>query len=117
QAAIALLALAAAVDVWRRTRDMRLRGAVLAVATLLSTPYLWNYELTWLGIAIFCLIAHGLDEGWLPGDQGIIVLAWLLPIFEMFNRLMKLPQIGPLVLLAVLFVVVRRTALASGSAR
>ncbi|WP_333985835.1 glycosyltransferase family 87 protein [Burkholderia orbicola] len=113
QAAVALLAIAAAVSVWRRTHDMRLRGAVLAVATLLTTPYLWHYELTWLGIAIFCLIAHGLDEGWLPGDQGILVIAWLLPIFEMFNRLMKLPQIGPVVLLAVLFVIVRRTALAS----
>ena len=71
-----------------------------------------HYELTWLGIAIFCLIAHGLDEGWLPGD-GILVLAWLLPVFEMFNRLTKLPQIGPVVLLAVLLVVVRRAAVAS----
>ncbi|MBC8831336.1 hypothetical protein IAI13_34020, partial [Escherichia coli] len=40
QAAVALLAIASAVDVWRRTHDMRLRGAVLAVATLLTTPYL-----------------------------------------------------------------------------
>ncbi|MDR0242126.1 MAG: DUF2029 domain-containing protein [Burkholderia sp.] len=110
QAAIAVLAIAAAIDVWRRTPDMRLRAAALSVATLLTTPYLWHYELTWLGIAIFCLIAYGLDEGWLPGDQGVIVLAWLLPIFEMLNRLLKLPQIGPVVLLAVLFVVVRRTA-------
>ena len=117
QAAVALLAIAAAVDVWRRTPDMRLRGAVLAVATLLTTPYLWHYELTWLGIAIFCLIAHGLDEGWLPGDQGILVLAWLLPVFELFNRLTKLPQIGPLVLLAVLLVVVRRATLASRNTR
>ncbi|WP_241293650.1 glycosyltransferase family 87 protein [Burkholderia stabilis] len=116
QAAVALLAIAAAVDVWRRTGDMRLRGAALAVATLLTTPYLWNYELTWLGIAIFCLLAYGLDEGWLPGDQGILLLAWLLPIFEMLNRLLKLPQIGPVVLLAVLFVVVRRTVRASRSA-
>ncbi|ELW9529473.1 DUF2029 domain-containing protein [Burkholderia cenocepacia] len=117
QAAIALLAIAAAVDVWHRTPDMRLRGAALAVATLLSTPYLWSYELTWLGIALFCLIAHGLEEGWQPGDQAVLVLAWLLPVFEVFNRLMKLPQIGPAVLLAVLFVVVRRTALMSGSPR
>ncbi|NTZ09219.1 DUF2029 domain-containing protein [Burkholderia metallica] len=93
------------------------RAAVLTVATLPTTPHPWNDELTWLGIALFCLIAHGLDEGWLPGDHGILVLAWLLPIFEMLNRLMKLPQIGPVVLLAVLFVVVRRTALASRSAR
>lgn len=110
QAAIALLAVVAAIDVWRRTQDRRLRGAVLAIATLLSTPYLWGYELPWLGIAVFCLIAYGLDEGWLPGDQGAIVLAWLLPLYEMFNPLFKLPQIGPAVLLAMLFVVVRRAS-------
>ncbi|MBR8303899.1 DUF2029 domain-containing protein [Burkholderia dolosa] len=117
QFAIALLALASAIAVWCRTRDMRLRGAVLAIATLLTTPYLWSYELTWLGIAIFCLIAYGLDEGWLPGDQPVIVLAWLLPIFEMLNRLMKLPQIGPIVLLGVLFVVVRRASFAPRDTR
>ncbi|WP_322025194.1 glycosyltransferase family 87 protein [Burkholderia sp. BCC1977] len=117
QAAVGLLAIAAAVHVWRRTADMRLRGAALVVATLLTTPYLWHYELAWLGIAIFCLIAHGLDEGWLPGDQIVIVLAWLLPIFEVFNRISKLPQIGPVVLLAVLFVVVRRSPLASRNAQ
>jgi hypothetical protein len=47
----------------------------------------------------------------------VIVLAWLLPIFEVFNRIMKLPQIGPIVLLAVLFVVVRRASLAPRSAQ
>ncbi|WP_175770206.1 glycosyltransferase family 87 protein [Burkholderia anthina] len=113
QTAISLLALVAAVDIWRRTTDIRLRGAALAVATLLTTPYLWNYELTWLGIAVFCMIAYGLDESWLPGEQGVIVLAWLLPVFELFNRTTKLPQIGPLVLLAMLFIIVRRTSLAS----
>ncbi len=115
QAVIGLLAIAAAIDVWRRTQDMRLRGAVLAIATLLTTPYLWQYELPWLGIAIFCLIAHGLDEGWLPGDQIVIVLAWLLPVFELFNRIMALPQIGPVVVLAMLFITVRRATLASRS--
>ncbi|MGN7979971.1 glycosyltransferase family 87 protein [Burkholderia sp. 22313] len=117
QAAVGLLAIAAAVQVWRRTADMRLRGAALAVATLLTTPYLWHYELAWLGIAVFCMIAHGLDEGWLPGDQIVIVIAWLLPVFEVFNRISKLPQFGPVVLLAILFVVVRRANLAPRSAQ
>ncbi|KVN44737.1 hypothetical protein WT12_21895 [Burkholderia territorii] len=116
QIAVGLLAISAAVQVWRRTDDMRLRAAALVVATLLTTPYLWHYELAWLGIAVFCLVAHGLDEGWLPGDQIVIVLAWLLPVFEVFNRITKLPQIGPVVLLAVLFVVVRRSTLGSRNA-
>lgn len=116
QAAVALIAATAAVAVWRRTRDMRLRGAALAVTTLLTTPYLWHYELPWLGIAVFCLVAYGLDEGWLPGDQPVIVLAWLLPAFEFVNRLLLLPQFGPVVLLSVLFVVVRRASLAPRTA-
>ena len=112
QISIALVAAASACHVWRRTHDVRLRGAALAVAALLSTPYLWHYELAWLGIAIFCVAAYGLENGWLPGEQGAILLAWLLPIFEFFNRAAHLPQIGPLVLLTMLFVVVRRAALA-----
>ncbi|RQZ10119.1 DUF2029 domain-containing protein [Burkholderia sp. Bp9031] len=112
QAAIGLLSIAVAVGVWRRTPDMRLRGAALMIATLLTTPYLWHYELTWLGVAVFCLIAHGLENEWLPGDQIVIVLAWLLPLFELFNQMMKLPQIGPIVLLAMLFITVRRANLA-----
>ncbi|WP_179400617.1 glycosyltransferase family 87 protein [Burkholderia guangdongensis] len=111
QFAVAMLAIASTVGVWRRTRDLRLRAAVLAIATLLTTPYLWHYELTWLGIAVFCLVAYGLEAGWLPGDQGVIVLAWLLPVFELCNRVLHAPQFGPVVLLAVLFVVVRRAAL------
>lgn len=113
QSAIGLFAIGIAVYIWRRTPDMRLRGAALAIATLLTTPYLWHYELTWLGIAVFCLIAHGLENEWLPGDQIVIVLAWLLPLFELFNRMMKLPQVGPIVLLAMLFITVRRVNLAS----
>ncbi|KVP81969.1 hypothetical protein WJ94_06805 [Burkholderia ubonensis] len=116
QAAIALVAATAAVAVWRRTRDMRLRGAALAAATLLTAPYLWHYELPWLGIAVFCVVAYGLDEGWLPGDQPVVVLAWLLPAFEFVNRLFLLPQIGPVVLLSLLFVVLRRASLAPGAA-
>ncbi|MGU7782976.1 glycosyltransferase family 87 protein [Burkholderia sp. PU8-34] len=115
QIAVALLAAVAAATVWRSTRDVRLRGAVIAVATLLATPYLRGYELAWLGVAVFCLVSYGFDKGWLPGDQGILVLAWLLPLFEFLNYTPLLPQIGPIVLLAVLFVVARRAAVAARS--
>ena len=109
--AIALLAAAATVAVWRRTRDLRLRGASFATATMLMSLYLWHYELAWLGIAVFCFVAYGLDHGWMPGDQTVVVLAWLLPAFELINRLTMWSQFGPVVLLAMLFVVIRRASL------
>ncbi|MGT2493964.1 hypothetical protein ACU4GD_34410 [Cupriavidus basilensis] len=38
--------------VWRRDASTGLRAASLAVATLMASPYLWFYEITWLGIAL-----------------------------------------------------------------
>ncbi|WP_143752253.1 glycosyltransferase family 87 protein [Burkholderia sp. SRS-W-2-2016] len=111
QASVALIAAASAWYVWRGTRDTRLRVAGLMVATLLANPYVWHYELAWLGIALACLIARGLDTGWLRGEQSVIALAWLLPVYEFFNRVTELPQIGPVVLLLTLLIVVRRVRL------
>ena len=47
----------------------------------------------------------------MPGDQTVVVLAWLLPAFELINRLTMWSQFGPVVLLAMLFVVIRRASL------
>ncbi|NIF78673.1 DUF2029 domain-containing protein [Paraburkholderia sp. Cy-641] len=108
EAGVALIAAAAAWRVWRNTHDIRLRAASFTVATLIANPYVWHYELAWLGIAIVCLSALGLDRGWLRGEQSVIALAWLLPAYEFFNRTAGMPQFGPIVLLLMLLMIVRR---------
>jgi alpha-1,2-mannosyltransferase len=108
QGLVAAVAIAAACQIWRSTRDAGARIAILALATLISNPYVWHYELAWLGLTLVWLVATGLHAGWLRGEQTVIVLAWLLPLYELVNRAMKLPQIGPVVLLLVLLVLLRR---------
>ncbi|WP_322069875.1 glycosyltransferase family 87 protein [Paraburkholderia bannensis] len=108
QGAVATLAVASACQVWSRTRDAGARAAILALATLIANPYVWHYELAWLGLTLAWLLATGLRSGWLRGEQTVIVLAWLLPLFELFNRYLEMPQIGPIVLLVVLLIVLRR---------
>ncbi|RQZ77730.1 DUF2029 domain-containing protein [Burkholderia cepacia] len=108
QACIAALAISAACIVWTRSRDLRLRAAVLAVATLAANPYVWHYELAWLGIAIACMLATGWQDGWLRGEQAAIALMWLLPIVEYLNPWLQWPQIGPAVTLFALLVLLRR---------
>lgn len=105
---VALVAAIATLRVWMTSCDMRLRAAALAVSTLLVTPYVWHYELAWLGIAVFCLAACGFEKGWLRGEQTVLALCWLLPVYESANRLLKFPQIGPVVLLLVLLMTMRR---------
>lgn len=108
QAWVAIAAIAAACHVWRRTRDTRLRGSVLLISTMVANPYVWHYELTWLGLALACLASLGSKEGWLWGEQEVLGFAWLLPLYEYVNPYLDLPQIGPIILLAALLLIPRR---------
>lgn len=107
-AVVALIAACGAYSVWRTSRDTALRAAALATATLIVNPYVWHYELVWIGMSSACLLATGLRRGWLPGEQQVLVLAWLLPVFEFANPVMQLPQVGPLILLLMLLAILRR---------
>ncbi|MBN3792813.1 glycosyltransferase family 87 protein [Burkholderia sp. Ac-20353] len=115
QAAIALIAISAACVVWARTHDTRLRGAALAVATLAANPYLWHYELAWLGIPLACVTAIGWRDGWLRGEQTLVACMWALPIYEYLNPWMELPQIGSVVTLAALLALLRRVRAGAGA--
>jgi hypothetical protein len=115
QACVAMVAAAAACYVWRRTHDIGSRAAVLAVATLIANPYVWHYELAWLGIPLAYMAATGLSRGWARGEQTILALAWMLPLYEFFNRVTKLPQLGPIVLLLMLLMILQRVRTESGS--
>jgi alpha-1,2-mannosyltransferase len=108
QACVTAVAMIAACNVWQRCADPRLRAAAVTLAALLASPYAWHYELAWLGVALVCLAALALEGGWLRGEQPAWLAGWLLPIYEHFNRIAMLPQVGPLVLLALLWAVLRR---------
>ncbi|MCO5398529.1 glycosyltransferase family 87 protein [Ralstonia soli] len=110
QAIVALVGIGALIHVWRRTAQPGLRAASLVIATMLVTPYLRPYELTWLGIAIAGVVGDGVQHGLSKGEKVLLVLAWLLPLFEYANPFLKLPQLGPLVLIAMLLLILRRVA-------
>ena len=106
--AIAVVAACGAWKIWRTTRDNALRAAALGTATLIVTPYVWHYELTWVGLSCAGLLATGLRRGWLRGEQPVLLLVWLLPVFEFVNQIFRLPQTGPVILLLMLLAVLRR---------
>ncbi|MBA9859027.1 glycosyltransferase family 87 protein [Ralstonia insidiosa] len=105
---VAGLAVIALLYVWLRTTDTGLRVAMLAMATMLTSPYLRVYELTWLGLAIAGYVGAGIHHGLSRSERIVLATAWLLALFEFINPLLHLPQIGPIVLLAVAFMIVRR---------
>ncbi len=108
QGVCAVFAAWALVKVWRGRNSAALRIAAVAASTLLVSPYLWYYELTWLGLAIAGLVVEGVQRGWMPGERGLLVAAWLLPLVLSLNFPGYLPQVGSLVTLLVLTAILRR---------
>lgn len=108
QASVAVLALLATAYVWRCTTDTGLRIAALATATLLISPYVRAYELTWFVVAIAGYVRHGIRFGLSSTERTLLLAAWLLPVFEFTNPLFHLPQVGPLFLVAMMVMIVQR---------
>jgi len=80
QALVAAAALAVVVWAWRRPCAMELRAAAVLVATLLVSPYLYDYDLALLGPALAWLAMVGCRTGWKPMERELLVLLWLLPL-------------------------------------
>lgn len=109
QGIIMLAAVAVLIWGWRRGAP-QLRKALLVLLTLLFTPHAFYYDLTLLALPLAWIGWHGHTHGWLPGEQIILTLAWLLPFLMIFRILeinVNLP-ITPLILLALVILVLRR---------
>ncbi len=84
QGAVALIAAAAVCNAWGRGCSYELRAAVLICASLLVSPYLFDYDLTWLGMLIAWCVRHGLARGWKRFEREWLVGLWFAPIAGVF---------------------------------
>lgn len=93
---------------WSRPCSFALRAAAVLIASMLASPYLYDYDLAFLGLAIAWLASHAVRQGWLPGEREGLILLWLLPLGGMLliDRLGF--QLMPVVLLLALAHIARR---------
>lgn len=107
-ALLALSALTMALLIWLRHRDAALRGSAAVLATLLFSPYLFDYELIWLALPLLWLTRLGLRDGWWRGERELLVLAWLQPFLgPLLMQAWHLPSAPP-ILFALLLMTWRR---------
>lgn len=88
QALCALPFLAVFTMIWRNSRDMLLRGCALMLATLMTLPYVFDYDLTWHSAALGMLVLHSLRHGWFKGESIVYLLLWLLPWLELIGTML-----------------------------
>lgn len=107
---------------WRLTSNPALQGASLGLATLVLSPYLFDYDLTWQALPIGLLALHASQTGWLKGESSVLTLAWLLPLVDLMVTLTGLRlafpySLWPIMNLFLLWVLHRRLTVHSHLAR
>ncbi len=96
QALVSVIALAATVWTFWRPRDPLLSAAMLLTASLLFTPYAFNYDMAAL-VAILARLRERPDNT--HADTALILAVWLLPVVMMLGFFIKMAG-SALVLLA-----------------
>ena len=94
--------------IWWRRPSLPLRAATLVGGMLISTPFLFDYDLAILAIPLALLAMDGCFRGWLAGERELLGIAWFMPLVCSSVAQATGLQLGAIVLLALYAVAVRR---------
>jgi Glycosyltransferase family 87 len=100
--------LVACLWIWRGRASYRLKAAALLTGTLLSTPYVLDYDLIVLGMALAFLVAHGLERGFHRWEKTVLALAWIAPVVARALAAVTYLPLGFFALTAVFIMIVVR---------
>ncbi|MFC6140183.1 glycosyltransferase family 87 protein [Paraburkholderia silvatlantica] len=110
QAVSALCAAAAVGYAWGRPSAFGLRAAVLVCASMLVSPYLYDYDLTWNGILIAWVVYHAREHGFQRGQREWLAVLWLAPIAGLTLVSHLHVPFTPLVSIATLWMLIAQIA-------
>lgn len=104
QIASALAAAVATIAVWRSGAAPRIKGAALVFASILATPYAWDYDLIAASFAVAWLVTEARTHGFAPYEKFVLGLVIGLPLLVMPVQVLAPLQTGALMLWAALIV-------------
>jgi hypothetical protein len=82
QGALALFLAASIAWLWHSDAAFELKAAALALGSLLATPYVLDYDLVVLAVAIAFFARHGLARGFRDYEISLLAAAWLVPLLS-----------------------------------
>lgn len=106
----ALAAVAAIYTLWKVTRagSDRANGAALICATLLTTPFVLDYDFTLLAVPLAWVFVRARRTGFLPWEKTILMAAFVLPIIARLIGILTHVALAPWVVAALFWCVLRR---------
>ena len=109
QATIAIAVIGVLIWTARRRPGTAAEGAAMAVAALLVSPWSFDYDLALLAGPLAWVAAIATRTGFRPWEKIVLLTAYCLPLFSRAVADNTDIALGPLVLLALFWVVQRRT--------
>jgi hypothetical protein len=110
QAALALALAAGLAWLWRSDAAFELKASALASGSLLATPYVLDYDLVVLAVAIAYFARHGLKRGFRDYEISLLAAAWLAPLLSRGVAGASGIPLGLIVLLMMFVFTLRRAA-------
>lgn len=111
QGALFLMLAATLAWLWRSDAAFELKAAALATACLLATPYVLDYDLVVLAIAIAFFTRDGLKRGFHDYEISVLAAAWLVPLLSRSIAGLAGIPLGLIVMLMLYVVTLRRALL------
>jgi Glycosyltransferase family 87 len=111
QMTLALLLAASLAWLWRSDAAFELKASALATGSLLATPYVLDYDLVVLAVAIAFLVRHGMERGFRSFEISVLAAAWIVPLLSRGIAGITGIPLGLLILLALYIFTLRRAVL------
>ena len=96
---------------WRGTAPYPLKAAARCLATILATPYSFDYDMMVLTPAIAYIAADGLARGFGAWEKTALAASWLAPLVARSVAHATLIPIGVLAILAAFILLLRRSTI------
>jgi hypothetical protein len=111
QISLALMLAASLVWLWQSDAAFELKASALATGSLLATPYVLDYDLVVLAVAIAFFARYGLRRGFRDCEISLLAAAWIVPLLSRSIAGVTGIPLGLLVLLTFYVFTLRRAVL------
>ena len=105
---------AALARLWRSAAPVPLQAAALCLATILATPYSFDYDMMLLAPAIAFVAIDGLLRGFAPWEKTLLAVLWLTPLVARSIAHISLVPLGVPIMMAVFVLILRRSEIFRG---
>ena len=109
--ALALMLAASLAWLWQSDAAFELKASALASGSLLATPYVLDYDLVVLAVAIAFFVRHGMNRGFRSFEISVLAAAWIVPLLARGVAGITGIPLGLLVLLTIYVFTLRRAVL------